>query len=84
MGNIRTLLNEIKWTKDLQKTELWYVHRGAPHNTKIVSGAEIISVGRWFLETSSATIPYHRIIKILYEGNVVFDRWELHKSDKQL
>jgi uncharacterized protein len=84
MGSIRTILNEIKWTKDLHKTELWYIHRGAPNNMKMISGDEIISVGRWFLETPTATIPYHRIITIIDDSVVVFDRWNMHKKDKQL
>lgn len=87
MPSLRDLLNEIKWTKDLEKLEIWYLHRGAPHDTKIITGAEIISLGRSFLETTSATIPYHRIIKIVYAGETLFDRWELtkrRKTDKQL
>lgn len=87
MPNLRSLLNEIKWTKDLQKIEIWYLHRGAPHDTKIISGVEIVSLGRSFLETTSATIPYHRIIKVLYEGEALFDRWAITRGkqrDKQL
>jgi len=82
MPSLRNLLNEIKWTKDLEKLEVWYLHRGAPRDTMVIKGAEIVSLGRSFLETSSATIPYHRIIKILYEGETLFDRWELTKSRK--
>jgi len=87
MPSLRYLLNEIKWTKDLQKIEIWYLHRGAPHDTKVITGAEIVSLGRSFLETTSATIPYHRIIKVLYEGETLFDRWAITRSkqqDKQL
>ena len=84
MPNIRDLLNEIKWTKNIEKIEVWYRHRGAPNNTKKVGGADIVSIGRSFLETSNATIPYHRITKIHYEGETIFDRWELPLKDKQL
>ena len=87
MPSLRDLLNEIKWNKDLQKIEIWYKHHGAPHDTKVITGAEIVSLGRSFLETTSATIPYHRIIKILYEGQTLFDRWGItgsKKPDKQL
>jgi len=87
MPRLRDLLNEIKWTKDLNKIEIWYLHRGAPHNTKIIPGTEIISLGKSFLETTTATIPYHRITKIIYDGETIFDRWDLqknHKTDKQL
>ncbi|MBE3121607.1 MAG: DUF504 domain-containing protein [Thermoplasmata archaeon] len=84
MTHVRDILNEIKWTKDLEKVKIWYIHRGALNNTKIISGIEITGIGRSFLETSTATIPYHRIIKILYGEKTVFDRWELRSKDKQL
>jgi uncharacterized protein (UPF0248 family) len=84
MPHVRDILNEIKWTKDLEKVKIWYIHRGALNNTKIISGIEITIIGRSFLETSTATIPYHRIIKILYGEKTVFDRWELRCKDKQL
>jgi uncharacterized protein (UPF0248 family) len=83
MPSLRNLLNEIKWTKDLQKIEIWYLHRGAPHDTKVIAGNEIVSLGRSFLETTSATIPYHRIIKVLYEGETLFDRWALTRGEQQ-
>ncbi len=84
MPNVRDILNEIKWTKDLEKIKIWYVHRGALNDTKIISGIEITGIGRSFLETTTATIPYHRIIKIIYGDKTVFDRWEFRSKDKQL
>ena len=84
MPDIREILNEIKWTKNLEKVKIWYIHRGALNNTKIISGIEIINIGRSFLETTTATIPYHRIIKILYDDKTIFDRWKLDSKDKQL
>jgi len=84
MPHVRDILNEIKWTKDLEKVKIWYIHRGALNNTKIISGLEITSIGRSFLETTTATIPYHRIIKILYGDKTVFDRWEFRSKHKQL
>jgi uncharacterized protein len=74
MPSIRALLNELKWTKDLSKAEIWYRHRGAPNDTMIISGTDIINISRSFLETTTASIPFHRILKILYNGEVVFNR----------
>jgi uncharacterized protein (UPF0248 family) len=54
------------------------------NNTKIISGIEIVSIGGSFLETTTTTIPYHRIIKILYADKIIFDRWEFDSKDKQL
>jgi len=72
--NIRDILNKIKWTKDIEKVEIWYIHRGAQNNTKIIVGREIVHIGKSFIETDTATIPYHRIFKIIYEGKVMFNR----------
>ena len=74
MPNIRDILNKIKWTKDLKKAEIWYIHRGAPNDTKIISGSEIVSIGKSFMGTTTASIPYHRIFKVVYDGKVIFER----------
>jgi uncharacterized protein (UPF0248 family) len=84
MPRVRDILNEIKWTKDLQKVKIWYIHRGALNNIKTISGIEITSIGRSFLGTTTADIPYHRIIKILYDDITLFDRWKFVSKDKQL
>ena len=77
MPDLRILLNEIKWTKDFSRVEIWYRHRGAPNDTMVITGSEIISIDRSFLETTSASIPFHRILKIRYDGEVLFDRARL-------
>ena len=76
MKNPRIILNELKWKKNcnLDLAEIWYVHRGAPNNTKIISGKEIVKLKRSFMETYSAMIPYHRIFKIIYKEKVIFKR----------
>lgn len=84
MFYVRDILNKIKWTKDLKKVTIWYIHRGALHNTKMISGDEITSIRRSFLETTTATIPYHRIIKVLYGDEVMFNRWNIGSKHKQL
>jgi len=76
MPNLRNILNELKWRKkfDLDKAKIWYVHRGAPNNTKIIYGNEILSIERSFIETTTSMIPYHRIFKIIYKGEIIFKR----------
>ena len=73
-NGLRVLLNEIKWTKDLEKAEIWYVHRGAPNDTKIISGKDIVFIGKSFFDTATTSIPYHRIFKIVYERKIIFER----------
>jgi len=76
MANPRDILNELKWKQDydLDQAEIWYIHRGAPNDTKIISGKEIIKLEKSFMKTTTAMIPYHRIFKIIYEEKIVFER----------
>jgi uncharacterized protein (UPF0248 family) len=76
MTNPRDILNELKWKQDcdLNQAEIWYIHRGAPNDTKILSGKDIIRLDKSFIQTSTAMIPYHRVFKILYEKKVIFER----------
>ena len=70
------ILNELKWRKefDLGKAEIWYVHRGAPNDVKILSGRHIIILEKSFMQTTTAMIPYHRIFKIVYDKDIIFKR----------
>jgi len=76
MTNPREILNELKWKQNcnLDLAEIWYVHRGAPNDTMIISGKDIVKLERPFMQTTSATIPYHRIFKIVYKNEVIFQR----------
>lgn len=76
MNKIRDTLNEIYWKKeyDFNKVEVWYIHRGAPNNTKIVYGNNILSIEKTFIKTTETMIPHHRIFKIIYDETVLFDR----------
>jgi uncharacterized protein (UPF0248 family) len=77
MNIIRDILNKIKWTQDFSKVEIWYLHRGAHNDTKILSGKEITTITSWNLETKTSTIPYHRIFRITYDGTTVYERKKL-------
>jgi uncharacterized protein (UPF0248 family) len=76
----KDILNELKWRtqKDLTKAEIWYVHRGAPDDTMVVTGNDILDLEHSFMVISksgiSSHIPYHRIFKIVYENEVIFER----------
>ncbi|MDI6707582.1 MAG: RNA repair domain-containing protein [Candidatus Thermoplasmatota archaeon] len=73
----KEILNKLKWTKDIKKAEIWYLHRGAKNDTKIISGSEILALGKSFFETGEASIPYHRIRKIFYDNELVWERKSL-------
>lgn len=76
MTNPRDILNKLKWQKDfdISLSEIWYIHRGAPNDTKILNGNDIVKLEKSFIKTTTAMIPYHRIFKIVYKNKVIFER----------
>ena len=76
MVNPRNILNELKWKedRDISLSEIWYVHRGAANDTKIISGKDVLKLEKSFMQTNAAMIPYHRIFKITYAGKIIFKR----------
>lgn len=76
MTNPRDVLNELKWKEDsnLNLAEIWYIHRGAPDDTKVISGKNVVKLEKSFMQTNTAMIPYHRIFKIIYNGKTIFKR----------
>ena len=76
MPNPRDVLNKLKWRQgfDLGKAEIWYIHGGAPNDTKIIPGKDIVKLEKSFMQTTEAMIPYHRIFKIVYNEKVIFER----------
>jgi len=76
MPNLRLILNKLKWTGKLDgNVEIWYIHRGAPDNQMMMKGSDIINIGRSFLESTTTTIPYHRIIIIKRKNEMIFQRY---------
>ncbi|MDH3365333.1 MAG: RNA repair domain-containing protein [Thermoplasmata archaeon] len=72
----REILNRLKWGdgENIDDATIWYMHRGAPGDILSVSGSEIRALGRGFFEVDDASIPYHRVTRIEYRGEVVFDK----------
>jgi len=71
------ILNEIKWRGlDMDKCEIDVLHRGAPRNRITIRGSEI-TLGRSFFSFGETMIPYHRILRIRYDGRTVFSRAEI-------
>jgi len=73
-NNPKDILNELKWKENLnlEKAEIWYIHRGAPNDTKIISGKEVVKLGKSFMQTNTAMIPYHRVFKIVNYGKDLY------------
>lgn len=71
----RFILNEIKWRYDLGRCKVYYIHRGAPGDTRIIDGNAIIRMDRsFFILDEDVHIPYHRIFRIDYEGEPVYEK----------
>jgi hypothetical protein len=79
----RFLLNEIKWRLDLNRCKVYYIHRGAPGDVKMIKGNVIKNIERGFLVLEGIVedvyIPYHRIIRIEYDPQMIFEK----KKNKQ-
>jgi len=72
----RSLLNSIRWDfrYDFDLVEVFYSHRGAPGNMRSIQGRDMKGLGKSFMETSRGMIPYHRILKIIYNGRILFEK----------
>jgi hypothetical protein len=60
----------------MDKCEIEVLHRGAPRNRIIIRGSDI-SLGRSFFTFGETMIPYHRILRVRYDGRTVFSRAEI-------
>jgi len=74
--NAKDVLNELKWRvdRDLSYAIIHYVHRGAPNDERVISGEVIEELDSSHLISQGSTIPYHRIFRIEYEDEVIFER----------
>lgn len=71
----KNILNMIIWHPDMdvRKSKISYIHRGARGNMKIIEGSSIGSLKGGFLILKDGTqIPFHRIIKIEYEQEIIW------------
>lgn len=73
---MKELLNKLKWHPkyDFNKVVIWYISRGKPNDIDYLKGNEIIKLDKYYIETKKACIPYHRIIRIEYEGKTIFQK----------
>ena len=71
----REVLNQLKWGPGggLERAEVTYLHRGAPGNETTVKGADIVELERSFFCTTESKVPYHRILRITLDGELLFD-----------
>ncbi|HSV42371.1 MAG TPA: RNA repair domain-containing protein [Methanomassiliicoccales archaeon] len=71
----REVLNELKWHHhDLEEAVVTYIHRGAPGDVLVIKGSDITELGRSYFETKESSIPYHRIVRIVWRDDVLFGK----------
>jgi len=74
----RELLNEIKWRLyDLSNCVIYFTSRGSPNDVAIVKGDQIIKIDNFLVLEGTpfeTYIPYHRIVKIEYCGETIFEK----------
>jgi len=75
VAKAREVLNELRWRegRSLAKAVIWVRGRTAT-DVKAIGGAEITELGRRDFSTATATIPFYKVVRIEYEGEVVFER----------
>lgn len=75
MRRARDVLNELRWRegRDFSKVVVWVRGRTA-EDVKAIGGGEITDLGRRYFSTATATIPYYKVVRIEYEGAIVFAR----------
>ncbi len=73
---IRDILNEYKWRKDrdFSQIEVHYIDRLSPQGYAVLKGEDISDLGSKFMFTRTGMIPYHRVIRILYQGKIIYER----------
>ena len=73
----KNVLDMILWHPELDfsKCNVSYIHRGAPTNIKSIGCNRVSSLERGFLILDDQThIPCHRIVKIEYNGKVIWNK----------
>lgn len=75
MRKAREVLNELRWRegRDLARAEVW-VRGRTWDDVKAIPGEAITDLNRRYFSTADATIPYYKVVRIVYEGEVVFER----------
>lgn len=70
----REVLNRLKWMEgeSLEEATVWFIHRGAPGDSKNIPGSSIRALDKYYFETDEAAIPYHRVLRIDYRGRTLF------------
>jgi len=72
----REVLNEVRWrTPDrFPETILRYRDRTASDGFRLIRGFEIVDLERRYFRTARARLPYYKIDRIEWRGEILFER----------
>ncbi|MDD1716141.1 MAG: DUF504 domain-containing protein [Methanolinea sp.] len=63
---------------DIGDAQVWFVDRGAPGDTTRIPGRDVVSAESLYFKVATPSgakeIPYHRILRIVYCGEILWDR----------
>jgi uncharacterized protein (UPF0248 family) len=78
----RDVLYELKWRKGkgLSRAEIWFADRTRAEEHKIIKGEEITELGRGYFLAGGSMLPYYKILRIVYGGEVLFERQESERK----
>jgi uncharacterized protein (UPF0248 family)/sugar phosphate isomerase/epimerase len=81
MTSARDILNKLTWDKrfSIDNYAVVFVHRGAPHDLKVVRGNSIREIGKiFFMIEEDTMIPFHRVraIRDLRSGEDIYTKNE--------
>ncbi len=81
---VRKILNEYKWhpDRDFSLIEVHYIDRLNPKGYAILKGEDIVDMGSKFIFTKNGMIPYHRVIRILYKGRIIYEKVSRENHNK--
>ncbi len=74
----REVLIELKWRegRDLRRAEIWYADRVKREGYKVIRGEEVTELGRGYFSMGDCARPYYKVIKVVCDGQILFERDE--------
>lgn len=72
----REVLNELRWRGEnrLPEAVLYYRDRASPQGVRVIRGSEIVDLERRYFLTTKTRLPYYKIERIEWRGEILFER----------
>ncbi len=72
----REVLNEFRWRadRDFARVRIEYADRRQPEGFVVIRGPDVVAVERRYFMTATSRLPFYKILRIRYGGELVFER----------